>query len=87
VSLPQIAERLRELSGIHAIPELSELADKMRRKPPVRRAPPASTPMTPELAAEIRVFAERHPQATFTRIGRTFNVNIGRVSEVLNEAR
>jgi hypothetical protein len=85
-TIPQIAERLRELAEFHGIDELNQLADETRRKPPVRKASAISQKMTPELAEEIRTFAKHNPAASFTIIGRHFQVNIGRVSEALNEA-
>lgn len=84
---PEIASRLRELSEIHAIPELSSLAAQMRRRPPVRKAEPTSAPMTDELAVSIKAYAKANPGLSFTAIGRIFTVNIGRVSEVLNGDR
>lgn len=35
-TIPQIRERLIELSDIHGIPELRELAEETRRRAPVR---------------------------------------------------
>lgn len=55
----------------------------MTRKSPIRRADAQSQPMTPELAASIRAFANRNKDMSFQAIGNRFNVNSGRVTEVL----
>lgn len=83
MSIPAAADRLRELAGIHGLPELSEIADGLRRRPPTRKAPRSSVPMTAELAVEIRAYAKARPGLTQAAIGRVFNVNPGRVSEAI----
>ncbi len=47
------------------------------------RRPNSSEPMTPELRAAIRNYYEADPDATQQEIANMFNVNIGRVNEVL----
>jgi dTDP-glucose pyrophosphorylase len=47
------------------------------------RRPNSSQHMTPELRAAIRDYFEADPEVTQQEIANTFNVNIGRVSEVL----
>ena len=56
----------------------------MTRDPPVRRAHPHSRPMTTKIAAAVRRYARDNPGAPFTDIAAHFDVNPGRVSEVLN---
>lgn len=48
------------------------------------RRPNSSEPMTPELRAAIRDYFEADPDATQQEIANMFNVNIGRVHEVLS---
>lgn len=68
--------------------ELVQLADELkRRSPTLPRAPATSTPMTPELAEEIREFAEANPGTSHQDIAVVFNVNHGRVSEVISGKR
>jgi hypothetical protein len=55
----------------------------LHRKAAIRKAEPHSQPMTPELAAAIRAFANRNQNMPFQAIGQRFNVNAGRVTEVL----
>lgn len=43
--------------------------------------------MTPELADEIREFAEENPSMSQQDVGVVFNVNHGRISEVLKGKR
>ena len=83
MKLPEIADRLRELSVELSCTELAGLADEMQRRSPVRRAPNASARMTPQLRADIRRHAHAFPDKTFADIGRVFNVNAGRVSETM----
>jgi hypothetical protein len=62
---------------------LEGIMSLLHRKPPIRRADPQSAPMTPELAASIKAFAIRNKDMSFQAIGQRFNVNSGRVTEVL----
>lgn len=87
MKLPEIAARLREKADEYLDPELARLADAIRRRPPARRAPPTSVPMSDELRAEIRRYAEKHPDASYVEIGRFFKVNPGRVSEAVRGFR
>jgi hypothetical protein len=48
------------------------------------RRPVAARPMTPALAKIIRAYYAANPKATQQEIANRFNVNIGRVSEVLS---
>lgn len=50
------------------------------------RRPASSQTMTEELAQEIIQYFEGNPEATQQQIANKFNVNIGRVNEVLNKA-
>lgn len=84
-SIPEIRERLRELAEEYNIPELQELADEMYRHSPVRRAPRNNRKLTPALAAEIRRYARANPEMHQQQIAVYFQVNHGRVSEVLNK--
>lgn len=68
--------------------ELIELADELKRRSPAgARAPATSTPMTPELADEIKEFAADNPGMSQQDVGVVFNVNHGRISEVLKGKR
>lgn len=50
------------------------------------RRPASSQTMTEELAQEITLYYAENPEATQQQIANEFNVNIGRVNEVLNKA-
>jgi hypothetical protein len=67
--------------------ELLELADELKCRFSGPRAPATSTPMTPELAEEIREYAEANPGVPHQAIGEVFNVNHGRVSEAIKGKR
>jgi hypothetical protein len=94
MKIPEVANRIREISTkvqskfpAEAI-ELTQLADELRRRSPtLPRAPATSTPMTPELADEIREFAEANPGTSHQDIAVVFNVNHGRVSEIISGKR
>jgi hypothetical protein len=68
-----------------AVSSLDTALKLMTRPPPVRRAKAKSQHMTPELAMKIKVYADNHPKLSLADIGRTFNVNAGRVSEALRK--
>lgn len=94
MQIPEVAGRIREISmqieghyPEQAI-ELTQLADELRRRSPTMpRAPETSTPMTTELADEIREFAEANPGTSHQDIAVVFNVKHGRISEVLSGKR
>lgn len=85
--IPDIQERLRQIARERNVPELIDLAAKLSRRPPKRKAPTASQPMTDHLRAQIRAYAAQNADATQAEIGRQFNVNPGRVSEALRGLR
>ena len=62
---------------------LKDIEAMLYRKAPIRKANAQSQPMTPELAEKIRAFTKRNPDMSFQSIGYRFNVNAGRVTEVL----
>jgi hypothetical protein len=83
IPVPQVRKRLAELAVKHQIPELAVLSAGLYRRKPAAIAPSSSRSMTPELAAQILAYADQHPLMTQAEIGRHFDVNPGRVSEVL----
>lgn len=85
--IPEVADRLRSIAVEAAIPELTELADELRRRPAGRKAPPSAEPMTPQLARRIRAYRKANPSVSQVEISRRFSVNQGRVSEVLKGKR
>ena len=93
MKIPEIGARMREIAqqindGYPALStELFELADELRRRSFGPRAPATSTSMTPELAEEIREYAEANPGMSHQAIAEVFNVNLGRVSETLRGKR
>jgi hypothetical protein len=93
MTIPEIAERMREIAKqiqVHnptESDELLELSYELGRRPSGARAPITSTPMTPELAQEIRDYADEHPGMSHQAIAEAFGVNHGRVSEALKGKR
>ncbi len=93
MTIPEIAKRLREIAeeiqaSMPALAgELMELANELRRRPTGPRAPITSTTMTPELADEIREYAEANPGLSHQEIAENFSVNHGRISEALHGKR
>lgn len=92
-NIPQARDMLDDLihevcNGVQHTPQelysrLGHIKSHLYRKPPIRKAEPQSQPMTPELAASIRAFANRNQEMSLQAIGQRFNVNAGRVTEVL----
>jgi hypothetical protein len=88
MKLPNVAKRMREIAEViqdnhpDESGELFELAAEIKRRSGTR-APASSTPMTPELAEEIREFAKDNPGMSHQDIGVVFNVSHGRVSEAI----
>lgn len=83
-TIPQIRARLREIADEYGIPELHDLADETYRNSPIRRAAVNSVRITPELAEQIRQYANQNPKLHQRDVAWKFNVNPGRVSEALN---
>jgi hypothetical protein len=85
--IPEVRARLVELADETGNDELRDLAVHLYRRPAARRAVPQSRPITPELLAEMRGYAEQHPRASLARIAQVFDTNPGRVSEALQGKR
>jgi hypothetical protein len=85
--LPDLATRLRELATELNCDELSDLAAEIGRRPPQRRAPNTSVPMTDALRVQIRAMKAAEPDLSQAEIGRRLNLNPGRVSEALRGKR
>ncbi|WP_176026487.1 hypothetical protein [Brucella intermedia] len=81
--IPQIRERLIEIAHTLGNGEIERLANKLTRRPTIKRAMPVSRTMTAELKQEIREYHKAHPGVAQTEIAKLFNVNQGRVSEAL----
>lgn len=82
-TIPEIRARLFELAGELDCPELSDLAEETKRRPPVRRAPKRAQHVTEALQEQVRDFAARHPRMPMRAIGQKFGIDQGRVSEAL----
>lgn len=59
----------------------------MWRRPPARRAPARRKKISKDLKKEIEQFLSTHPDVDLQRIAERFNVNAGRVSEILHGLR
>ena len=64
--------------------KINSALDVMYRVHIKRRSANESTPMSRELAADIRAYHRAHPDFSAVRIGEHFNVNPGRVSEAIS---
>ena len=92
--MSDIAEARKQLELIASMAD-KETAARIRqvirrymyRDPFVRKAKPQSSGITPELIARIKKTADGNPKMPLQRIAEIYNVNVGRVSEVLNGKR
>lgn len=66
---------------------LYALLPMLTRDSPVRRAPVKRRPVTRALSAQICAYARQHADAHIDEIAARFDVNPGRVSEILNGKR
>ena len=87
--LQGIAKRLQggAITKPQAAREIRSTIQLLVRRSPVRRAPRSKRYMTKKLIGEIRTFASVHVGMQLQDIAEHFNVNIGRVSEILNGKR
>lgn len=77
-NIPKAQEKLREAKKL-----IAEALALMPRRVPVRKAAPVSQRMTKELRRRILSFADAHPSEPLHKIAERFNVNPGRISEIL----
>jgi hypothetical protein len=87
MTIPALAVELRVLAARHALPELSQIADAMRRRRPSLPAKPSSRKTTDELLDQIRDFARANIGMSQMEIANRFGTNQGRVSEALHGKR
>jgi len=87
--LQAIAKRLQvgNITKPEAAREIRSTMQLLVRKPPVRRAPRVKKYVTQRLIREICAYARLHPSMHLQDIATHFDVNIGRVSEILNGKR
>lgn len=92
VALSEEAARLHEAAStlaeearvlINMAMRIENFIDELHRRPAVKRAPRTRASITPELKKKIKAYAAAHPRMHNATIGRRFNVDGGRVSEVL----
>ncbi len=90
MSIPLARQRLREViekTDPVTAALLRDILPLMYRRTRVKQARAKARPITPTLARQIRQFAARHPDLPNREIGRVFDVDGGRVSEVLQGDR
>lgn len=83
MKIPEVRAELRLLAIQLQAPRLNELADELIRRPYVRKARVKSAKVTEGMEASIRAFADRQRHLSFVEIAQYYNINPGRVSEVL----
>lgn len=73
--------------ALHILTQLEAQGWTVYRKKVMRngRRPNSSQPLTPAVAKAIRRYFAHNPDATQQQIANLFNVNSGRVNEVLNK--
>jgi DNA-binding MarR family transcriptional regulator len=86
-TIPEVRKRMHELADELHCDELHELAEETRRNAAVTKAKASSTPLTSQLAQEIREFQKENPELHQRAIAEHFNVNPGRVSEALHKLK
>tara|TARA_R110000868_G_scaffold297852_1_gene558134 strand:+ start:400 stop:666 length:267 start_codon:yes stop_codon:yes gene_type:complete len=83
MTIPEVRKELRRLALQLRAPRLNELANELTRRPYVRKARVKSAKMTDVMEASIKAFAGRQRHLSFVEIAQYYNINPGRVSEVL----
>lgn len=79
-ALVEMVKELREFAR-----RLTKLEKKLHREKMARKAPRSSTPIDKQLATEIAAYAAANPKAPMHKIASLFNVNQGRVSDIVRE--
>lgn len=70
-----------------ALRHVNRALAQMTRAKAVRKAPAQSKRVTPCLEREVRAYSILHPSFPQALIAHRFNINPGRVSEILNERK
>jgi hypothetical protein len=70
-----------------ALKHVKRALENMYRERPVRKAPVQSKRVTPCLEREVRAHALLNPSMPLALLAHRFNINPGRVSEILNERK
>lgn len=81
--MARIRKQLEELAIEHDDNRLLAIADELHNRKPVRQAPPQRETLRSVNPAEVRRYAETHPDLDYVGIGAHFNLNAGRVSEAV----
>ena len=88
--IPIIREKMNDLADRLQLKGLEDEADELRllaldtyRKRPKRRVSAQSDPVTPAIRGAVIDYAENNPDAPQSEIAHAFNLNPGRVSEIL----
>lgn len=88
--LATAADDLREGKSPRLVARrLDYLTTELWRRTPRRRVgvPVIRRRLTPELKMEIRAYVRKHPKQDWQEVGNHFNVNSGRISEVMKGHR
>ena len=86
-TIPEIRERLYELATEMRCPELRQLADETKRRSFGKRAPKRASRVTPAMAIRVKAFCKANPKISQREVGRMFNIDGGRVNEILHGYR
>lgn len=86
-TIPEIADRLRELAVEHGIEELTALADETKRRKFTGVRKVIHTPSTPALRKRMKEYKLAHPELNQDEVAAVFNVSGGRVSESMKGFR
>lgn len=85
--IPEIRDEMQAAANETTDPvfraKLLRWVGELRRRKPVRKAPPQCRTMSVALAAAIRRYAADHPGEGYQAMSTRFSVSVGRISEVL----
>lgn len=82
-TIPEIRAEMFEHADRATPAQIRGWAEELKRRPPVKRASPRARGVTPELAERVRLYALAHPTTPNRDIGHHFDIDGGRVSEIL----
>jgi hypothetical protein len=72
--IPEIQRELHEMAE-----RLVVLSAELSRRSPVRRAPPTSQLVTPDVVEDVRRTIRDNPNLTYQAVAQMFNINGGRL--------
>ena len=85
--IPDVQAELRVIADAHGIPRIHELVAQLYRRKPLKKAGPLASPVTRANSKQVRAYVAANPDLPLREVAAVFNLDGGRVSEILRGKR